>query len=79
MSEGKVYLVGAGPGAADLITELARHYPLAIASGSLRVEIHHLLVKMGLRHKFSILSTADDCERSKPDPEVYLKALARLR
>ena len=59
--------------------KMARHYPLAIASGSLRVEIHHLLTKMGLREKFSVLATADDCQRSKPDPEVYLMALFRLR
>jgi beta-phosphoglucomutase len=67
------------PGAAEFITELARHYPLAIASGSLLSEIHHLLTKMGLREKFSVLATADDCQRSKPDPEVYLTALSRLR
>jgi beta-phosphoglucomutase len=67
------------PGAAEFITEMARHYPLAIASGSLRAEIHHLLTKMGLREKFSVLATADDCQRSKPDPEVYLLALLRLR
>ena len=66
-------------GAAEFITEIARHYPLAIASGSLRVEIHHLLTKMGLREKFSVLATADDCQHSKPDPEVYLTALFRLR
>ena len=58
---------------------MANHYPLAIASGSLRAEIHHLLTKMGLREKFSVLATADDCQRSKPDPEVYLLALSRLR
>jgi beta-phosphoglucomutase len=66
-------------GAAEFILEMERHYPLAIASGSLRVEIHHLLTKMGLRDKFSVLATADDCQRSKPDPEVYLTALSRLR
>jgi HAD superfamily hydrolase (TIGR01509 family) len=66
-------------GAAEFIVEIERHYPLAIASGSLRVEIHHLLTKMGLRDKFSVLATADDCQRSKPDPEVYLTALSRLR
>src|SRR5208282_6666011 len=38
-----------------------------------------LLTKMGLREKFSVLATADDCQRSKPDPEVYLLALLRLR
>jgi HAD superfamily hydrolase (TIGR01509 family) len=67
------------PGAADFITELANHYPLAIASGSLYVEIDHLLTKLGLREKFPVLATADDCRRSKPDPEVYLLALLRLR
>jgi beta-phosphoglucomutase len=67
------------PGAAEFITELASHYPLAIASGSLLTEIDHLLAKMGLREKFSVLATADDCQRSKPDPEVYLTALLRLR
>jgi beta-phosphoglucomutase len=66
-------------GAAEFITGTAGHYPLAIASGSLYVEIDHLLRKMGLRDKFSVLATADDCQRSKPDPEVYLTALLRLR
>ena len=67
------------PGVVEFVTEMANHYPLAIASGSLRVEIHHLLTKLGLREKFSVLATADDCRRSKPDPEVYLTALFRLR
>jgi len=67
------------PGAVEFVTELARRYPLAIASGSLRAEIHHLLSQLGLREKFSVLATADDCLRSKPDPEVYLLALLRLR
>ncbi len=67
------------PGAVEFVTEVARHYPLAIASGSLFAEIHHLLRQLGLREKFSVLATADDCQRSKPDPEVYLQALERLR
>ena len=63
------------PGMVEFVNELASHYPLAIASGSLYVEIHHLLTKLGLREKFSVLATADDCQRCKPDPEVYLLAL----
>jgi len=66
-------------GAAEFIAEAGRHYPLAIASGSLRSEIQHLLSKMGLRENFSVIATADDCQRSKPDPEVYLIALSRMR
>ena len=67
------------PGAVEFVTEVASLYPLAIASGSLRVEIEHLLGKLGLREKFTVLATADDCQRSKPDPEVYLTAFSRLR
>jgi len=66
------------PGAIEFVKKAAAGYPLAIASGSLRVEIEHLLGKLGLRESFSVLATADDCARSKPDPEVYLRALERL-
>jgi beta-phosphoglucomutase len=67
------------PGVVGFVTEMASHYLLAIASGSLRSEIHHLLTKLGLREKFSVLATADDCQRSKPDPEVYRQAVSGLR
>jgi beta-phosphoglucomutase len=67
------------PGAVEFVLHAARYCPLAIASGSLRAEIEYLLRKLGLREKFAVLATADDCERSKPDPEVYFKALSRLR
>ena len=67
------------PGMVEFVNNVASHYPLAIASGSLYMEIHHLLTKLGLREKFSVVATADDCQRCKPDPEVYLLALSRLR
>ena len=67
------------PGAVEFVLRAAEHFTLAIASGSLRVEIEHLLRKVGLREKFAVLATADDCLRSKPDPEIYLKALSRLQ
>lgn len=66
------------PGAVEFIRVTSRNYTLAIASGSLRREIEYLLGKMQLRANFRVLATADDCVRSKPDPEVYLKALAGL-
>jgi len=67
------------PGAVEFVEKVAARFPLAIASGSLRVEIEHLLEKLGLRKKFAVLATADDCQHSKPDPEVFLKALERLQ
>jgi HAD superfamily hydrolase (TIGR01509 family) len=66
------------PGAVEFVREAARKYPLAIASGSLRSEIEHLLKKLELRSTFQVLVTADDCEKSKPAPEGYLKALRGL-
>lgn len=67
------------PGAIEFVHQAAATFPLAIASGSARSEILHLLKRLDLSNAFRILATADDCERSKPDPEVYLKALAGLR
>jgi HAD superfamily hydrolase (TIGR01509 family) len=65
-------------GADTFVRQCAARYPLAIASGSLRVEIEQLLGKLDLRSCFKALATADDCQRSKPDPEVYRLALAKL-
>lgn len=66
------------PGAVEFVRQAARRFPLAIASGSLRNEVEHLLGKLQLREAFAVLSTADDCERSKPDPCAYLTAMLRL-
>jgi HAD superfamily hydrolase (TIGR01509 family) len=65
-------------GADSFVRQCAARYPLAIASGSLRVEIEHLLIKMNLRECFQVFATADDCTQSKPDPEVYRLAVKRL-
>jgi beta-phosphoglucomutase len=67
------------PGAVEFVRKAAERYPLAIASGSMRHEIEHLLGKLGLRNAFSVISSAEDAERSKPNPEIYLRALDRLR
>lgn len=67
------------PGAVEFVRECASRYPLAIASGSLRGEVEHLLGQLGLRGEFAVLSTAEESERSKPHPSVYLNALAGLR
>ncbi len=66
------------PGSVECVHRLSAEYPLAIASGSLRAEIEHLLGTLGLREKFALIVAADDVERSKPSPEVFLKTLQRL-
>jgi beta-phosphoglucomutase len=67
------------PGAMEFVRTVSARYPLAIASGSLRPEIEHLLQKLGLREEFPVLISAEDTEHGKPDPEIYLKALEALR
>jgi HAD superfamily hydrolase (TIGR01509 family) len=66
------------PGAVEFVKQAAARFPLAIASGSLRSEIEHLLEKAGLRDQFAVLVTASECERSKPDPQIYLTTLEAL-
>ncbi|MGH9397820.1 MAG: HAD family hydrolase [Terriglobia bacterium] len=67
------------PGAIEFVRRAAARFPLAIASGSLRREVEYLLGKLRLRAEFAVLSTADDCERSKPHPCSYLTALGGLQ
>ncbi|HLY62571.1 MAG TPA: HAD family phosphatase [Terriglobia bacterium] len=67
------------PGANEFVRKVASQFPLAIASGSFRSEIEHLLAKIGLRDKFTLMVTADDVAHSKPDPEVFNKTLAALQ
>ena len=66
-------------GARELIDDLGRAVPLAIASGALRHEIEEILEAGGLRRAFATIVGADDVSRGKPHPEPYLTALARLR
>lgn len=67
------------PGAVEFVRQAAGNFVLAIASGSARAEIEHLLKQLGLRDHFHVIASADDCVRSKPDPEVYLRAIANLQ
>ena len=67
------------PGAADFIRAAAAAVPVAIASGALTHEIEEVLERSGLRSLFPIIVGADQTVRSKPDPEPYRTAFARLR
>ena len=66
-------------GAVEFIEKVSAQYPLAIATGSIRPEVEHLLTKLDLRGKFPVLVSADEFGPSKPDPECFLMALDRLR
>ena len=66
------------PGVQALVSSLSEHLPLAIASGALRNEIETLLVALSLRRYFQVIVSAEDVRKGKPEPEIFLKALAQL-
>jgi len=66
------------PGVREFIREAAEDSILAVASMALRREIDLALRAAGLSSLFSVIVSAEDVSKPKPDPEVYLKALAGL-
>jgi beta-phosphoglucomutase len=71
--------VSAYPGAVSMIESLHEAgRPLALCSGALRFDIDPILAQLGVARCFDVIVTADDVRRSKPDPESYALAFARL-
>jgi HAD superfamily hydrolase (TIGR01509 family) len=67
------------PGVEEALTA-ARDLRLKIglASNSTREWVEGQLETLGLRHYFDCVRTADDVERRKPEPDVYLRVLECL-
>jgi len=71
--------ISAYPGVVELIRSIrASQTPLAICSGALRSDIGPILETLGIAECFDLIVTAEDVARSKPDPECYRLAHARL-
>lgn len=68
------------PGIPELVQLLGKHVPLAVASGSLHPVIDAVLELDGLRQYFNaIVSIQDVGNRTKPEPDVYLRAAELLK
>jgi len=65
------------PGARELL-EATRSYPRALVTGSSRVEALQVLPLIGEVARFDAIFAAEDCARSKPDPDGYQRAMAAL-
>lgn len=67
----------------EVIVEVARHFrgriPLAVASGGVRSVIIKQLEKIGCEDWFDAIVTAEDTQRHKPFPDVFLEAARRLQ
>lgn len=66
------------PGVEAFVREAAAHVPVAIASGAMTREIEDVLGRAGLRDCFVTVVGADQTPASKPAPDPYLEAFARL-
>lgn len=66
------------PGAIELIKSIPRKLPIALCSGALLEDILPILGNLGIDNSFSAIVTAEDTEKSKPDPAPYNLALEKL-
>lgn len=51
---------------------------VALATGSIRYEAESALRSLGIRDRFEVVVTREDCRQGKPDPEPFLRAAAGL-
>lgn len=67
------------PGALDLVKTLAEHgFRQAIGSSAPRANIELLTEVAGLAPYLQGIVAMEDCQKGKPDPEVFLKAAGKL-
>jgi HAD superfamily hydrolase (TIGR01509 family) len=74
VDEGEILI----PGVAELLPRLAARYRLAIVTSSEPGPFARTHARTGLLPHFELVLTRADYRRSKPDPEPYLTAVARL-
>jgi HAD superfamily hydrolase (TIGR01509 family) len=66
----------------EKVVEVARvnlgKVPMAVASGGQRRTVERTLAQIGVLDWFSVVVTAEDTRRHKPEPDVFLEAARRL-
>jgi HAD superfamily hydrolase (TIGR01509 family) len=66
----------------EKVVEVARQgrgvLPMAVASGGYRALVEQTLRYIGILDWFSVVVTAEDTARHKPEPDVFLEAARRL-
>lgn len=66
------------PGAVELIKSIPVRLPVALCSGALREDIDPIITRLGIADIFTVIVTAEDTDKSKPDPAPYQLALEKL-
>lgn len=73
------YPIAPLPGVVEWLQQLQEAaIPCAIASSTPRLNIEVVLDRLGLTNQFDAIVAAEDVEQGKPNPEVFLKAAAKL-
>ncbi len=73
------YTVSAKKGLYDLLAYLKREgYKLAVASSTKKEKVEHHLRSADVRQYFDAVIGGDMVEKSKPEPDIYLRAAAAL-
>ena len=68
------------PGVRRLLEQLRdAGIPCAIGSSTPRANLDAALARLGIADLFDTIVSAEDVTRGKPDPEVFLKAAARIQ
>jgi beta-phosphoglucomutase len=65
-------------GAIALLESIRPKVKLALASMSNRDFVDHILKAMNVQRFFDVVLTADEVNKSKPDPEIFLKCALKL-
>jgi HAD superfamily hydrolase (TIGR01509 family) len=63
---------------AQFARQVARHHPVAVASGSTHASVEHALGRIGLLDCFQVIVAAGDVRAGKPSPDAFLLAASRL-
>lgn len=66
------------PGAVELIKSIPVRLPVALCSGALRKDIDPIIENLGIANAFTVIVTAEDTPKSKPDPAPYQLTIEKL-
>jgi len=66
------------PTSIALLRRMAADMPVAIVSGSPKLDVGEAAVRLGVADAVSLVLGAEDATRGKPDPECFLKAASLL-
>ena len=66
------------PGAVELIKSIPVRLPVALCSGALKGDILPIIGNLGIHNAFSVIVSAEDTPKSKPNPAPYKLALEKL-